>query len=94
MTNSMADPRASDEAKEHAREILSADGYQFERPEGVTEDEHQMRVNAGYKAALNSTSNAPLAAVPWMLTRPSLDPRVSDEAKLHAEEYLQQHGGF
>ncbi|EIW62441.1 uncharacterized protein TRAVEDRAFT_33922 [Trametes versicolor FP-101664 SS1] len=47
-------PRASDEAKEHAREILSADGYQFERPEGVTEDEHQMRVNAGYKAALNN----------------------------------------
>ncbi|OJT10671.1 Conidiation-specific protein 6 [Trametes pubescens] len=47
-------PRASDEAKEHAREILSADGYQSERPEGVTEDEHQKRVNAGYKAALNN----------------------------------------
>ncbi|KAI0633897.1 Conidiation protein 6-domain-containing protein [Trametes polyzona] len=47
-------PRTSDEAKQHAREILDADGYQFERPEGVTEDEHQKRVNAGYKAALNN----------------------------------------
>ncbi|KAH9894739.1 Conidiation protein 6-domain-containing protein [Cubamyces lactineus] len=47
-------PRTSEEAKRHAREILEADGYQFERPEGVTEDEHQKRVNAGYKAALNN----------------------------------------
>ncbi|KAI0818463.1 Conidiation protein 6-domain-containing protein [Trametes gibbosa] len=47
-------PRTSDEAKQHAREILAADGYQFDRPEGVSEDEHQKRVNAGYKAALNN----------------------------------------
>ncbi|KAI0325107.1 hypothetical protein GY45DRAFT_1330741 [Cubamyces sp. BRFM 1775] len=47
-------PRTSEEAKRHAREILEADGYQFERPEGMTEDEHQKRVNAGYKAALNN----------------------------------------
>ncbi|KAI8975919.1 Conidiation protein 6-domain-containing protein [Trametes punicea] len=47
-------PRTSEEAKRHAREILEADGYQFERPEGVSEDEHQKRVNAGYKAALNN----------------------------------------
>ncbi|KAI0666711.1 hypothetical protein C8Q78DRAFT_994779 [Trametes maxima] len=47
-------PNTSEGAKQHAREILEADGYQFERPEGVTEDEHQVRVNAGYKAALNN----------------------------------------
>ncbi|KAI0769573.1 Conidiation protein 6-domain-containing protein [Trametes elegans] len=47
-------PRTSEEAKQHAREILEADGYQFERPEGITEDEHQKRINAGYKAALNN----------------------------------------
>ncbi|KAI0373572.1 hypothetical protein BV20DRAFT_962780 [Pilatotrama ljubarskyi] len=47
-------PRTSEGAKQHAREILEADGYQIERPEGVTEDEHQKRVNAGYKAALHN----------------------------------------
>lgn len=51
---SCVDPNTSAEAKAHAREILAADGYQEDRPEGVTEDEHQKRVNAGYKAALNS----------------------------------------
>ncbi|OSC97077.1 hypothetical protein PYCCODRAFT_1455092 [Trametes coccinea BRFM310] len=47
-------PNTSAEAKRHAREILEADNYQYDRPEGVTEDEHQKRVNAGYKAALNN----------------------------------------
>ena len=45
----------SNEAKRHAREILEADGYTVDAPEGTSESEHQMRVNAGYKAALNST---------------------------------------
>ncbi len=48
------DPRTSDEAKRHAREILEADGYTVEPAEGVTEDEHQTRVLAGYKAALHN----------------------------------------
>ncbi|KAI0360832.1 FAD/NAD(P)-binding domain-containing protein [Trametes cingulata] len=47
-------PRTSEGAKQHAREILEADGYQVDRPEGMTEDEHQKRVNAGYKAALHN----------------------------------------
>lgn len=47
-------PRTSDEAKRHAREILEADGYTVEPAEGVTEDEHQTRVLAGYKAALHN----------------------------------------
>ncbi|KAH9851477.1 hypothetical protein C2E23DRAFT_886632 [Lenzites betulinus] len=54
-------PNVSDEAKRHAREILAADGYQYERPEGVAEDEHQKRVNAGYKAAMNNP-NVSMAA--------------------------------
>ena len=49
------DPRVSDEAKHHAQEILEADGYTIDAPEGISESDHQMRVNAGYKAALNST---------------------------------------
>ncbi|TBU22987.1 Conidiation protein 6-domain-containing protein [Dichomitus squalens] len=47
-------PRASDEAKQHAREILEADGYTVEPGPGVTQDEHQTRVLAGYKAALHN----------------------------------------
>ncbi|KAI1784261.1 Conidiation protein 6-domain-containing protein [Ganoderma leucocontextum] len=47
-------PRTSDEAKRHAREILEADGYTVEPAAGVTEDEHQTRVLAGYKAALHN----------------------------------------
>nr|VWP01262.1 Protein kinase domain-containing protein [Ganoderma boninense] len=47
-------PRTSEEAKRHAREILEADGYTVEPAEGMTEDEHQTRVLAGYKAALHN----------------------------------------
>ncbi|KAI0703986.1 hypothetical protein C8Q76DRAFT_801766 [Earliella scabrosa] len=47
-------PRTSAEAKQHAREILEADGYTVDAPEGVSADEHQVRVNAGYKAALHN----------------------------------------
>lgn len=44
----------SPEAKKHAREILEAHGYTAERAEGVSQDEYNSRVYAGYKAALNS----------------------------------------
>ena len=50
----ITDPRASEEAKRHAREILEADGYTVEPGPGVTQDEHQTRVLAGYKAALHN----------------------------------------
>ena len=56
-----ADPHASTEAKRHAREILEADGYTVEPGEGVTEDEHQTRVLAGYKAALHNPRVSPEA---------------------------------
>lgn len=45
---------ASDETKEHAREILEAAGYHVEKPETSTEEEHMTRVLAGYKAAIHS----------------------------------------
>ena len=50
----ITDPRASEEAKRHAREILEADGYTVEPGPGITQDEHQTRVLAGYKAALHN----------------------------------------
>ncbi|KAG9220405.1 hypothetical protein CCMSSC00406_0006670 [Pleurotus cornucopiae] len=58
---------------DYAREILEAVGYSVEQPSGTTEDEHQTRVLAGYKAALSN-------------------PRVSKEAKRHAQEYLDTYG--
>jgi hypothetical protein len=48
-----ADENTSAEAKQHAREVLSAAGYQVEKSPGST-DEHEIRVMAGYKAALAS----------------------------------------
>ncbi|KAK7031451.1 Conidiation protein 6-domain-containing protein [Favolaschia claudopus] len=50
------DTRApSDDAKAHAREILEAAGYTVtSNEEEANTDEHQMRVLAGYKAALNN----------------------------------------
>ena len=53
-SRTFTDPHASEEAKRHAREILEADGYAVDAAPGVTEDEHQTRVLAGYKAALHN----------------------------------------
>ena len=49
-----ADDNTSAEAKQHAREVLTAAGYQVEKPTGSTDEEHETRVMAGYKAALTS----------------------------------------
>jgi hypothetical protein len=49
-----ADENTSAEAKQHAKEVLSAAGYQVEKPSGSTDEEHETRVMAGYKAALTS----------------------------------------
>ncbi|KAH8107832.1 hypothetical protein BXZ70DRAFT_912866 [Cristinia sonorae] len=50
----LSNPNTSEQAKAHAREILEAAGYTFERSSDVSEDEHQTRVLAGYKAALHN----------------------------------------
>ena len=49
----------SESAKEHSREILEEAGITVDhsgKPERGTDDEHQTRVLAGYKAALHSAS--------------------------------------
>ncbi|OJT10672.1 hypothetical protein TRAPUB_12818 [Trametes pubescens] len=57
------DPRTSEDAKKHAREILEAAGIQFDAVEDVAAAEHEKRVIAGYKAALNSECDYPVATM-------------------------------
>ncbi len=47
-----ADPNVSEEAKQHAREVLKNEGV---GTGDDSDDLHKTRVNAGYKAALHST---------------------------------------
>ena len=54
------DPNTSEKAKQHAREVLEAEGEQVDThpehsPPASPEDQHTKRVLAGYKAALHST---------------------------------------
>jgi hypothetical protein len=81
----LSDEATSDKAKAHAREILEAAGYTV--TEHPNAEEHQVRVMAGYKAALHSTS---ILFTTRLYSCP-IDPRVSDEAKQHATEYLKEH---
>lgn len=53
------DPNVSDEAKQHARDVLETEGDKAEAqtkhsPSASHHDEHTRRVLAGYKAALHS----------------------------------------
>ena len=85
----LPDPYTSEEAKKHAEEVLEAAGIR-ERRDGDTDEEHETRVLAGYKAALHSMS-----LVTWggnAADQTLKDPRVSKEAKDHAREYLKDHG--
>lgn len=84
----MTDPYTSAEAKAHAEEVLQAAGI-HERHPGHTDEEHQTRVLAGYKASLHSTWWA-LGTI-TRVTMSLADPRVSDEAKEHAREYLKEY---
>jgi len=56
---SFTDPNTSDKAKEHAREVLEAEGEEIapaeHSPPASTQDPHTKRVLAGYKAAIHST---------------------------------------
>ncbi|EGN99641.1 hypothetical protein SERLA73DRAFT_159863 [Serpula lacrymans var. lacrymans S7.3] len=49
----LSNENTSEEAKQHAQEVLEAAGV-YERPTGISEEEHETRVLAGYKAALNN----------------------------------------
>ncbi len=48
------DDNTSETAKQHAREILAAAGIDVEPASEAERDEHEVRVLAGYKAALHS----------------------------------------
>ena len=89
------DAGTSESAKEHSREILEAAGITVDhsgKPERGTEDEHETRVLAGYKAALHSASFPKyMSSFECESLSPS-DPRVSDAAKQHAREYLRNRG--
>lgn len=83
------DPHTSTEAKAHAEEVLQAAGIHERHPDH-TDVEHQTRVLAGYKASLHSTLST-LATITPFLTVSLVDPRVSEEAKQHAREYIKEH---
>lgn len=88
-----SDTHTSEEAKAHAREVLEAAGYTFDKGEGVTEDEHETRVLAGYKAALHSEYSRRRHSCIYVESV-FIDPRVSEAAKEHAREYLDTHGAL
>lgn len=87
---SLSDPHTSEEAKRHAQEVLEAAGI-YGRHDDHTDEEHETRVLAGYKAALHSKS----LVIYLGGEKPEqafVDPRVSDAAKQHALQYLEEHG--
>ena len=88
-----SDENTSEQAKAHAREVLEAAGYTVERDPDVSEDEHEKRVLAGYKAALHSECIACVYRI-FFGSNFEPDPRVSAEAKQHAKQYLEQYGGI
>ena len=56
LTNHVLDPRTSEAAKEHAREVLDNMGTTEETTQGgeTTLDEHEHRVLGGYRATISS----------------------------------------
>ena len=99
---SLTDPNTSDEAKEHARGVLQAEGEEVTRversPPSPTQDPHTRRVIAGYKATIHSTSQGlfpryhpPRAAFCWISDPHALaDQKTSDRAKENAKEKLKE----
>jgi len=100
---SFADPNTSDKAKEHAREILEAEGEEIPHsepsPPASAQDQHTKRVLAGYKAAIHSTSQGlfprchPTRAVFSWISDPNAlaDVKTSDKAKEHAKKKLEEY---
>lgn len=84
-----ADPHVSEEAKQHAREVLEAAGIQ-RKLDTHSEEEHQHRVLAGYKAAIHSKICFRTTQCLLIMCVP--DPNVSAAAKQHAREYLADSG--
>ncbi|KAJ8590392.1 hypothetical protein M405DRAFT_164377 [Rhizopogon salebrosus TDB-379] len=57
-----SNPNVSDEAKQHAREVLEAAGI-HQRLDTHSDEEHQNRVLAGYKAAIHNPNVSVAAKV-------------------------------
>ncbi len=89
-----ADPNVSEEAKQHAREVLKNEGVATGDDGDDSDDLHQTRVNAGYKAALHSTCLLPrrISLDRGVDSLRTTDPHVSEEAKEHAREVLKSQG--
>ena len=102
---SPTDPNTSEKAKEHAREVLEAEGEPEVTPAQRAqptspEDQHTRRVVAGYKAALHSTSlsflpryHPPRLACSCIPDPTSpVDDHVGEEAKEKARKKLAELG--
>lgn len=87
-------PQVSEQAKEHAQQAIdeiSRNDLPKEH-ELINEDKDEVRVNAGYKATLKSTSSP--SSIPDIRLYPSLDPQTSQEAKDHAKGILEEKGAM
>jgi len=56
-------------------------------------DEHEVRVLAGYKAALHSKLS-PVLQIYAVSDAILIDPNVSDAAKEHAKQFLKEHNAL
>ncbi|KAI0323879.1 hypothetical protein GY45DRAFT_1399019 [Cubamyces sp. BRFM 1775] len=86
----ISNPCTSEDAKQHAREILAA-VQAAEAPVDATPEEHHKRVVAGHKAALHSAFSCIPHDCDDTETAFCADPHVSEEAKRHAKEFLWSH---
>lgn len=53
-------PNTSEEAKQHAKEILEASGYSVEMPAGSTEDEHTVSLHTHVTHENTVSSDVPI----------------------------------
>lgn len=91
------DPNTSEKAKQHAREVLEAEGEEVDThpdhsPPASSQDQHTKRVLAGYKAALHSTLPIRSHSLYIFDLSALTDTNVSHEAKERAREILREHG--
>ncbi|KAI0334649.1 hypothetical protein GY45DRAFT_1318255 [Cubamyces sp. BRFM 1775] len=90
-------PRVSEEAKEHSRQAIEELEAQPETQEtraGYEEDKDEVRQNAGYKATLKSECYTFSCYTDRIVTPVAPDPNVSEEAKEHAKDILEERDAF
>ena len=91
-------PNVSEEAKEHSRQAIDDLESQPETQqarEGYGEPKDEVRVNAGFKATLKSEfAYIPLMSAPSDPDMHVSDPNVSEEAKQHARDVLEERSAL